>query len=64
MLQVKRLGMWGGLALSCLAVDKSARGTSKVPAYGNSEEENPPAPCEKSNGKNLLKNICAVEMVL
>lgn len=41
----------GGLALSCLAADKFARGTCKVPTYGNSEEENSPAPCEKSNGK-------------
>lgn len=45
-----RLGMWG-LALSCLGERKFVRGTRKVPVYGNSAEENPPAPREKSNGK-------------
>lgn len=42
----------GGLALTCLAVNKFVRGTCKVAACGNPEEENPPAAHEKSSGKS------------
>lgn len=60
----KIVNVCGGLALSCLAVDKFARGTCKVPAYGNSEEEKSSCTLWEEQWKNFSRNISVVKALL